>query len=252
MNNIKRVSELIDSAESTKWAYEKIAAFWENRPNPATYGDTMGKWVPDFEFAHHVLLETVGLTLPPNARILELGAGSGRISQLLLDRFPDCHVTLTDISGNMLSGAHERLAAYDGRFETITGDFFDPAFTFEPQAFDCAVSVFAICHSRDIANVADLYQRVSDSLKPAGCFVSHDHVLGATPQLTAQNAATWYDFMIAQGMSIADADYAILSTYQEDFPLTLPQHLTLLREAGFTTVDVPYKHGLFGMIYGAK
>ena len=246
----KHVERLIDSAENSKWAYEKIAAFWNDRPNPADYGATMGKWVPDFEFAHHVLLETVALTLPANARILELGAGSGRVSQMLLDCFPDCHVTLTDISPNMLAGASQRLAAYEGRFETIVGDFFNPAFTFEPAAFDCAVSFFAICHSRAVEQVGDLYQRVAHAIRPAGCFISHDHVLGATPKLTAQNATTWYDFMIANGLSAEDADYAILTTYQEDFPLTLVQHLALLADAGFQNVDVPYKRGLFGMVVG--
>ena len=42
------------------------------------------------------------------------------------------------------------------------------------------------------------------------------------------------------------------STYEEDSPLTLAQHMTLLQGVGFTAVDVLWKKAIFGLYIGIK
>jgi malonyl-CoA O-methyltransferase len=44
--------------------------------------------------------------------ILDLGAGTGFMSQLALSRFPDSYLTLNDLSPNMLQSAKEKLGAH--------------------------------------------------------------------------------------------------------------------------------------------
>lgn len=55
-------------------------------------------------------------------RILDAGCGSGRVTELLLQRFPKTSVVAVDSSATMLEQARERLAPYDERIEVVHAD----------------------------------------------------------------------------------------------------------------------------------
>jgi SAM-dependent methyltransferase len=107
-------------AAQSKYRYDDIKARFETEP-AASYGMNMARWIPDFAYAHQLLLESIALHLPPNGIGLELGAGSGRVSKLLLETFPDLHLTLVDISANMLGEAASQTA--DQAREGIVGTY---------------------------------------------------------------------------------------------------------------------------------
>jgi SAM-dependent methyltransferase len=133
----------------------------------------------------------------------------------------------------------------------LVGDFLNDGLEFPTDAFDCVVSVFAICHGRAVAQYARLYANLHRWLKPGGCFVCYDHVLGATDYFTLLNVASWQEFMM-RSQSKEETEPGILSTYQEDYPLSLHQHLTLLTDAGFQGADVLYKRDILAIYAGVK
>jgi hypothetical protein len=96
-----------------------------------------------------------------------------------------------------------------------------------------------------------LYARISRWLTPTGLFICYDHVLGATARLTVLNVAGWQEYM-ERSQPKEQAAQGILSTYQEDYPLTLPQHLELLTQAGFVATDVLFKKDIFAIYMGSK
>src|SRR6185503_2517785 len=132
-------------AEQAKYSYADIKARFEAEP-AAVYGTNMASWIPDFEYAHQLLLDSIALHLPPKSNGLELGAGSARVSKLLLEKFPDLQLTLVDISANMLGEAAKQLAPYAERSRMIVHDIFEPDLDFPANSLDCVISVFAICH----------------------------------------------------------------------------------------------------------
>src|SRR5260221_10343960 len=152
----------------------------------------MDRWIPDFDYAHRLLLEALAIYLPDHATGVELGAGTGRVSQMLLVAFPRLQLTLVDLSPNMLAGAAERLAPYGERARVRVHDIFDAGLAFAPESLDCVVSVFAICHARGRDVYAELYRRIQHWLKPGGIFICYDHVLGDSQPLTALNALGWH------------------------------------------------------------
>ena len=96
-----------------------------------------------------------------------------------------------------------------------------------------------------------MYQRIARWLKPGGIFINFDHILGSSDHFTLLNAAGWADLMAANFEQPA-IEYAIKSTYQEDSPLSLWQHLQLMNEAGLTAVDVLWKKHIFAIYAGVK
>jgi tRNA (cmo5U34)-methyltransferase len=246
----QRIVEYLHEAERSKYTYHDIKTRFEQEA-AATYGDNMGRWIPDFDYAHQRLLDSLALYLPAQANVVELGAGTGRVSQLVLDTFPDLRLTLVDISSNMLEAAQVRLASQAGRCQFIVHDIFDPGLDFPANSIDCVVSVFAICHAQGAEVYEQLYQRIQRWLKPGGYFACYDHVRGDTFELTALNALGWHR-LLAASQTAEQAKDGIVGTYQEDSPLSLRQHLNLLSAAGFSAVDVLYKRDIFSIYAAVK
>jgi tRNA (cmo5U34)-methyltransferase len=245
-----QIVEYLQIASQSKYSHNDIKARFEAESAP-TYGTNMALWIPDFEYAHQLLLESISLHIPTNAKGVELGAGSGRVSKLLLETFPSSHLTLVDLSTNMLEEAEKQLASYVPRCQFVVGDIFDANVNFPKGSLDYVVSVFAICHAQGKEVYEQLYSRIYDWLKPNGYFVCYDHVLGGTLPLTALNALGWYRLLSAN-QSVEQAKDGIVSTYQEDSPLSLRDHLNLLSAVGFSAADVLYKRDIFGMYVGIK
>src|SRR6185503_21326504 len=107
----RQIVDYLRLAEQSKYSYGDIQARFQTE-QAATYGDNMGRWIPDFDYAHQLLLDSIAIHLPANAVGVELGAGTGRVSQLLLDTFPDLRLSLVDLSTNMLDAAQRRLPAH--------------------------------------------------------------------------------------------------------------------------------------------
>jgi len=246
----QQIIEYLQIAERSKYSEADIKARFQSEP-ASSYGEHMDRWIPDFTYAHQLLLEALAIHLPDHANGVELGAGTARVSLMLLEAFPQLTLTLVDVSPNMLAGAAERLAPYGDRASVRVHDIFDAGLEFAPESLECVVSVFAICHARGSVVYADLYRRIHAWLKPGGIFICYDHVLGDSPALTALNALGWHRLLRAS-QSAEDAQEGIVGTYQEDSPLSLRQHLALLMAAGFSVADVLYKRDIFAIYLGAK
>lgn len=246
----KRIVAYLHQAEQSKYSAHDINARFEAE-QAAVYGTNMAAWIPDFAYAHQLVLDSIALHLPPHSSGLELGAGSGRVSKQLLAQFPDLHLTLVDISANMLGEARTQVAAYADRSHMIVHDIFDPQLDFPAQSFACVVSVFAICHAQGMEVYEQLYRRIARWLKPQGYFVCYDHVLGDTFELTALNALGWHRLLSAS-QTAEQAREGIVGTYQEDSPLSVRHHLQLLSAAGFQAVDVLYKRDIFAIYAGIR
>lgn len=249
-SNSSEISAMLQEADDTKWDYADVQARFEAVAAP-TYGDSMPKWIPDYVYTNRLMLDTMRHYLPAGGRAADLGAGTGRFSKQILDTFDDCHLTVLDFSANMLAEAPNKLRGHEGRFETIVADFFDESVEFPEASFDCIASVFAVCHGRGVEKYRNLYGRIERWLKPGGCFVCYDHVVGDAQPFTVMNVAGWREFMRPM-LSAEQIEEAIVSTYQEDSPLSLRQHLELLSEVGFVSADVLYKKDIFAIYAGVK
>jgi trans-aconitate 2-methyltransferase len=66
------------------------------------------------------------LRLEGTERVLDAGCGSGRVTELLLERWPGASVIALDASGQMLDQARERLARFGDRVAFVRADLSRP------------------------------------------------------------------------------------------------------------------------------
>ena len=102
--------------------------------------------------------------LPDGARILEIGCGTGFLTELLMKRYPTCALEGIDISAAMLGRVQAATAENAGLLRLHHGDIRN--FSFSRQ-FELVTSCSAI---HWIPPYEDLFTRVYDLLAENGCF----------------------------------------------------------------------------------
>lgn len=208
----------------------------------STYDHDRAKLVPAFDRVYSRTLELI----PAGAKtIVDLGAGSGLLTIMLRDRFPNANIHLIDFSPAMLELAKQRL----GESPNLT--YHQADYTTAPLPESCAIiSTFSI-HHLDDPEKQSIYRRCYEALKPRGVFVNADHIAGPTPAMEAIYQQRWLDESRALGATdqqIADSLYR----QKEDRRTPIEPQLQWLREAGFENADVWFKESSFAVMTGTK
>lgn len=123
------------------------------------------------------MLSLPGLAPDAPLAVLDIGAGYGIVSRLVLETFPNARVTLQDFSAPMLEQAKQRLSEFAGRMSFVLADWTDPTWTEKVGGpFDLAVSAIAIHNLGSGERIAPVYKGVYTLLKPGGAFLDSDYV----------------------------------------------------------------------------
>src|SRR5947209_5438649 len=101
-------------AEDTRQQFDSMAADYEW---------LMNRLVPYYQKQNSLLMDLIPFERKTAFKALDLGAGPGVLSRLLLDTFPNAQVAAFDISPVMLSTAKKKLWAYPNRAHFTEGDF---------------------------------------------------------------------------------------------------------------------------------
>ena len=182
-----------------------------------------------------------------NPSILDIGAGTGLLSALLLQRYPDASLLLLDISEEMLKVAKMRFAG-NNNVRYITGDY---STTDLGRRYDLICSALSIHHLTD-EDKQGLYQRIYGALNPGGVFVNADQAAGETPALERKYMQYWDEF-IRNGPLRKDEQIEILrrrATLDRNAKLSV--QLKWLLDSGFSDVDVVYRNRTFVVLVGRK
>lgn len=237
------------SKRTEKMSRAEIQGRFDNEV-AALYSQRDPVWLPEFRQMFALVPELLKAYLKSDSLILDVGAGTGNLSRSVLEAIPDVRCVLMDFSANMLSAVPQVLAPFDGRYETLVADFIDAEYG--DAKYNAIISSFAIHHCRGRAEYGQLYQKFDRALKPGGVFVCCDVVAGADEMLSQRNENGWRNFLKEQGLEAAEVERIFSNYHVEDSPIDLPLHLTLLREAGFSTVDVVWKRSNFAVYAGLK
>ncbi|MFC5650671.1 class I SAM-dependent methyltransferase [Paenibacillus solisilvae] len=211
----------------------------------AAYDSQRRKLIPCFDDFYDTAIALADASTDSPA-VLDLGAGTGLLSSLLLQKYPAAKVTLIDISEKMLDLAKLRLAQYPN-VSFVLGDY---TCFHTSGPCDIILSALSIHHLTD-ANKAQLYQTVYTNLRENGIFINADQVLGHTPFVDALYKEDWKAKVEASGLTQEELTSAYERT-KLDRMAPLAAQLNWLGQAGFTEVDCVYKYFNFAVLYARK
>jgi len=223
----------------TKSHYNTRASDWDN---------DVFKLVPHLDDMLQALVASIPFDVSSSIEVMDLGCGTGLLTERVLEIFPNAVVTCVDISENMLKSAELKLHPYSQTVEFVLSDFYDFEFN---RKYDLVVSSLALHHLKTDQDKVMFYKKIYDALNPKGAFRNLDTVLGSTEHLNAVYMEKWTEFLRLKG---ASEDFIqnefIPNIKEEDHPAKLIDHLKWMSEVGFTDIDVVWKYFNFA-VYGA-
>jgi SAM-dependent methyltransferase len=167
-------------------------------------------------------------------RILDLGAGDGRLLSLLLLACPAARGVALEFSPPMLERLRQRFHE-DSQVEVVEHNMERPL---PPLGtFDVAASSFAI-HHLSHARKHSLFREVWGLLTPGGFFCNLEHVASPTPRLHDR-------FLNSLGITAEEED-------RSNKLLDVETQLRWLREIGFEDVDCYWKWRELALLIGRR
>ncbi|MEM6645147.1 MAG: class I SAM-dependent methyltransferase [Bacteroidota bacterium] len=208
--------------------------------------DTGQSSTPDAPLMLELVTEAAARTTPSAAQVLDIGCGAGNYTLKLLQRLPEVAVTLVDLSQPMLERATSRIEAAGGAVaQTHAADIRD--LRWDDGAFDIIMASMVLHHLRSPGEWDALLTQCHRALKPGGALWIADLFLQATPAVDALMWARYGEYLTAF-KGEAYRDHVLAYIEKEDSPAPLMQVLDALRDAGFSTVELLHKNGLFAAL----
>ncbi len=210
-----------------------------------TYDELIVRLIPGYHEQHDVILGVLSFPQDTALRVLDLGCGTGALSRLVLDAFPNARVEATDLAPGMLAECAANLATFGDRVSMCELDFGSGDLG---TGYDLVVSGLAIHHIDDAAK-RELFAKAFDALVPGGIFLMRDIVTSDTPEQTRSDLERWRTFMHEAG---EDAERWYLQSLGEDHPASLSDQLGWLGAAGFTDAACHWRRINFAVYGGRK
>lgn len=172
---------------------KQVRAHFEQRA--FDYDGLIPRLIPHYHEQHDLILQLIPFESNANIKVLDLGAGTGILSALILTAFPQAKVLAFDLAENMLKVCQTNFSSFQKRLTLQQGNFAEDDFG---SGYDLVVSGLAI-HHLDGAGKQKLFQKIFQSMNSGGILLIRDIVTAATPNLTEQYEQLWRHFMKANG-----------------------------------------------------
>lgn len=182
---------------------------------------------------------------------LDLGAGTGAATKVILSMFARSTAVLADFSPQMIAEGERALDAFAGRFHYVEFDLatgtWPDSIVSTPDAIITSLSVHHLPDHRKQSLFAEIFEH----LAPGGWYLNYDLVSARDPLVEAawQRVNDRLDPEAARKRLHRSPQEQARYENHVRYLIPLDQQLDYLRAAGFHAIDVYYKH-LDNVIYG--
>ncbi len=190
------------------------------------YDEIIRQFIPGYDQMLEQVARTVALSQPE--RVLDLGAGTGALSEAILEKCGESVVELIDVDDEMLARAQARLQRFGDRVRLRRQSFHDAL----PRC-DAVVASLALHHVPDLDAKAQLYGRVHETLVRAGVFVNGDATMPEDASRRAADYAAWAAHMVSRGIPEEPAYRHFAEWSDEDTYFPMERELEAMTRAGF-------------------
>jgi len=204
--------------------------------------------LPRYDELFSIAVDLIPFESDQTITVLDLGAGTGLFSYHVWKKFSNGKFTLYDIASKMLDVA--RL-----RFQGLSGEFLFEEIDHRNlkglQQFDVVVSSLSI-HHLDQDEKRKFFSAIQRVLREGGVFINVDQIKGPTKLLRELYWSNWLDHVRGQDASEEQIQASIERRKAYDKDDLLVDQLRWLADAGFSQVDLIYKHYFMGVFFAQK
>ncbi len=209
-----------------------------------SYDRAIRRFIPAYE----VLLEVAARELVrchPKL-VLDLGAGTGALSEAILLANGTVTVELIDTDPEMLALAQARLDTFKARAR-----FSGVSFLENLPSCDGASASLALHHIRTMDEKRTVYRSIYNAVRPGGSFVNADAAVPAESSERAAVMGEWVEHMVGCGIGEVEACGHLEKWGEEDTYFPLEEELEAIEAAGFEARCV-WRRGPMAVVVGRK
>lgn len=200
--------------------------------NSGIYDKNIVSTLPYYREYHNQIIDLVKAIGIKDIEWLDTGCGTGTLASRVFESRDDVRFTLCDPSEQMLEIAKNKLAGRDIRTFTVPSQM---------MTFDSEFDVVTAVQSHHYLKPDERRQSVANcfrALKDKGVFVTFENIRMTTETSDKVALKRWENFL---SDNLKDPELVKMHINRrgvEVFPITIEEHINLLREAGFKSVDV--------------
>lgn len=210
------------------------------------YDDIIVKLIPYYKEMVYAITASIPFTEDTQISVIDLGCGTGTISQAVQKKYTKAKFTLVDVAENMLRIAESKLI---GNQRYTHADF--NSFEFDQQ-YDVIVSSLALHHLETNTDKQLFYNKIYRALKTGGIFINADVVEAKSQTLQTTFIEEWVKYM-NRSVDMSEIEEKWLPNYYaEDKPIPMMDHLDMLKNSGFKNIDIIWKYYGFSVYKGEK
>ncbi|QDT70509.1 C-methyltransferase CouO [Planctomycetes bacterium MalM25] len=217
---------------------------------------------PLYDEVQERVVDALAEVVESPSHVIDLGGGSGRLAERVLERFPQATVTVVDPSEPFLRLARRRLARFGKRARYLASRAQEPWNEAVGPA-DAIVSTSAL-HHLDSVEKNRVFTACHAALKPDGAFINGDEYRPPSDRTYRELLEEWGEHMrgsLAAGL-IPDTFGPLLDRWEasnlhdfggpresgDDCHETVEEQSARLYGAGFREVRTTFRERLWGVV----
>ena len=190
------------------------------------YDATIRRFIPGYEEGLRRAAREIAGVQP--GLVLDLGAGTGALSEAILEHDSVEALEAVDVDPEMLAQARTRLQRFGGRAR-----FRECSFDETLPSCDAVAASLALHHVPTMDAKGELFRRIHRALRPGGVFVNADVTISADPAERDRAYRLWANHMTGCGIEEEQAWQHFDEWAEEDTYFPMEDELAAMREAGF-------------------
>lgn len=178
--------------------------------------------------------------------IVDLGAGTGLLTKVIYELYPESNYTLIDIAADMLDVAKKRF------HELNNFTFMECNYAEDIPVENCDLICSALSiHHLENDDKEKLYKNIYSKLNKNGCFINLDMFIVKSKKINDMYNAWWYDFVRDSGITEEERTW-----WRERIALdrenTIDETMELLSKSGFKNIECIYNFMKFGVVIATR
>lgn len=212
----------------------------------ALYDGNVHKTIPWYHTFHEETLDLIRVVNPQPQSWLDTGCGTGTLLAKAAKAFAMTKFMAADPSPAMLDLAKEKLTDFPVEYlqsgsETLV----------TLARFDVITAIMAH-HYLDQPERRQATVNCFNSLKQGGIYVTFETIRPVSQQGLDAGLQRWRMHQLGSGKAAEDVEKHINRYGSELLPISIEEHLELLRQTGFSVVEILWASGLQAGFYAIK
>ena len=222
--------------------------------HPASeYDRDVRQVIPFYDSIHQETIDLVRTVKPNAAFWLDTGCGTGHLVDLALPLFPGTQFILADPSDSMLQQAKRCLQRTGGSRVKFLPPVGSEGLASQMTGLKCQVITGIQCHHYlDKPQREQALRSCFDVLEDGGLLIVSEHITMLTNRGVQVALERWGRWQQNLGRSPSAVAAHLKRSNTEYFPITVEEHLALLKSVGFRTVELFWFSQMQAIFYGIK